>query len=484
MKESSNFFNLLKAGYACLWVQTHEEDRCIAELRNQAKIYETYSWDLISGLKCHDPQSTESIPDPLSILMRISTMPETSILFLKDFHKFIPGIEIFRALKNAIPEMKARDKHVVIVSPVIDIPLEMEKDITVFDFDLPTVADLMQIAHRMVIDNEMTDVPVDEQAIAAAKGLTLMEAEDAMAFSLITKKKFDREVMEAAKLQAVKKSGLMELYLPEPEENLGGLEPLKQYLHNRKDGFFSDSKSTPKGILLTGVPGGGKSLSAKVTAAIFNLPILKLDFSSLKGSLQGESDRNIRRVTQLADAIGSCVLFMDEVEKALGGVASSNQTDGGTTASMFGHLLTWMQETKSRVYIVATCNDMEPLLTISQGALLRRFDDIFFVDVPSFSERCRILEIMNARYGTSVDDKYMVKAENWTGAEIEKFVKSSIYDGDEFAFDNVHPIYDQNRVIIEKARDWAKVNARRANMVDVVAVNPQKDQKVRKLKVS
>lgn len=480
MNQSTKFYNLLKAGYACIWYNTHEEERLIAELRYQAQTYESYTWDLINGLVCNDHlhQPAEIMPDPLMPIQKIAAMPETSILFLKDFHKFIPSVEVFRALKNAIPGMKANDKHIVIVSPVTEIPLELSKDITVIDFDLPSVDDLVQVAERMIKNNEMS-IEVDRTAIAAGKGLTLMEAEDAMAFSLITTGKIDRESMENAKLQAVKKSGLMELYLPEPESNLGGLESMKQYLHNRKNGFFNNTKAAPKGILLAGLPGAGKSLSAKVCASIFEIPLLKLDFASLKGSLVGESEKNVRLATQMADAIGCCVLWLDEIEKALGGVQSSNHTDGGTTSAMFGHLLTWMQETKSKVYIVGTCNDMEDLLSASQGALLRRFDDIFFLDVPTFSERCTILKIMNDRYETEIDNEYMARAHNWTGAEIEKFVKASVYDGADLAFSNVHPIFEQNRENIDKMRNWAKVNARRANAFDdTAAVATQKGRRL------
>jgi SpoVK/Ycf46/Vps4 family AAA+-type ATPase len=310
-----------------------------------------------------------------------------------------------------------------------------------------------------------------------------MEAEDAMALSLITTGRIDREIMESAKLQAVKKSGLMELYMPEPVESLGGLGNLKAYLYNRKIGFTDGRRGVPKGIILTGLPGAGKSLSAKVTASIFDMPLLKLDFSGLKGSLVGESEQKIKAATALADAIGKCVIWIDEIEKAIGGVQSSNHSDGGTTAAMFGHLLTWMQETKSKVFIIATCNDMDDLLNISQGALLRRFDDIFFVDVPTYGERIQILTLMNERYGTAIHTEHMEMAKNWTGAEIEKFVKSSVYDGVDAAFGNIHPIYEQNKANIDRARDWAKVNARRANDEEVID-KTQKDQKVRKLKVS
>jgi SpoVK/Ycf46/Vps4 family AAA+-type ATPase len=162
------------------------------------------------------------------------------------------------------------------------------------------------------------------------------------------------------------------------------------------------------------------------------------------------------------------------VEKALTGVQSSGKTDGGTTAGMFGHLLTWMQESTTPKYIVATCNDIEDLLSASQGAFLRRFDDLFFVDLPSREDRVKILKIMNKRYGTECKCDIVDQMDGWTGAEIEKFVVSSLYDGIEVAMANVHPIYQQNRAKIDAARDWAKDNARLANGRDSAVVEPKK----------
>jgi len=171
----------------------------------------------------------------------------------------------------------------------------------------------------------------------------------------------------------------------------------------------------------------------------------------------------MRQALSIIDAISPCVVWIDEIEKSLGGVQSSNKTDGGTTSAMFGYLLTWMQESKSPKFIVATCNDIDDLLSISQGALLRRFDDIFFVDLPSEQERTEILKIMNARYNTNHELSLSNRMEGWTGAEIEKFVIASVYDGVDEAFANIKPLYHQNREKIEKAREWAKFNARLAN---------------------
>jgi len=457
--------NYLKAGYACLWVQTHEESRAISSISEQAADYFKFSWDISRGFQDHSTGQVRLLQDPLKPLQEIPQLPESSIIFLKDFHKFIGAVEIFRTVKNLIPVLKATDKHIIFVSPVVNIPVELEKDITLVHFELPSVQEIIDIASRIVQENDLK-IKVDEKALAAAKGLTLQEAENALALSLVQEKSFSKKVIENEKLQAIRKSGLMELYEPVQEDQLGGLDNLKQYIKNRKRGFENQDLPTPRGILLVGLPGAGKSLSAKVIASVLDFPLIRLDISSLKGSLVGESEAKLRQALALVDAVAPCVVWIDEIEKALGGVQSSNKTDGGTTSAMFGYLLTWMQESKTPKYIVATSNDIEDLLTISQGALLRRFDDVFFVDLPTVQERQEILTIMNKRYKTNYSSDLCLRMENWTGAEIEKFVISSIFDGVEEAFSNIKPIYLQNRDKIEKAREWAKFNARFASKID------------------
>ncbi len=476
------FSDYLKAGYPCLWVQTHEEGRCISVLSQQAERYSVYSWDIVGGLLDHQMDQVRHMPDPIKPLQSIPSLPESSILFLKDFHRFINAIEVIRTVKNLIPVLKATDRHLVVVSPVLQIPVELEKDITVLPFLLPTVAELLETAKRIVQENDLS-VEVDERAIQAGKGLTLHEAENAMALSLVQEKTFSKKILEQEKLQAIRKSGLMELQNPEPLESLGGLDALKRYLQNRREGFHKQDippYAKPHGTILVGPPGTGKSLSAKVTASVFDIPLIRLDISSLKGSLVGESERNMNQALQLIRSVAPVVVWMDEFEKAFAGVASSARTDGGTTLGMIGRLMTAMQDFRDEgipVYWVATVNDIDALIENSQGAMMRRFDDVFFVDFPSQREREDIVEIMNRKYSTSIPVETAQRMENWTGAEIEKLAFSSLYDGLEEAFSAIRPIYHQCRESIEKAREWAKFNARLANGDGQNAV--KKDRKIK-----
>jgi hypothetical protein len=462
-----DFKDHLSAGYPAIWVQTHEESRAIRSLSTMAADYHTFTWDIVNGLIEVATGKIINAKDPVRAINEVNNLPESSVIFMKDFHKFIKNLEVFRTFKNILWNLKSTDRHIVFVSPVVDIPVEVEKDITIYEFGLPTTDDIKSLAENIFKANGV-DGEVDVNIVSAGKGLTLDEAENAITLSMVRRGGLSRQIIEHEKLQAVKKSGLMEIYPPVDESELGGLDVLKRYLHNRKRGFDSsvNVNASPKGIVLVGLPGGGKSLSAKVTASILGFPLIRLDISSLKGSLVGESEQKMRQATKVIDAISPCVVWIDEAEKALSGVQSSGKSDGGTTSGMFGHLLTWMQESESPKYIVATVNDIDDLLSTSQGAFIRRFDDVFFVDLPSRDDRIEILKIMNKRYGTDCKCDIVEKMDGWTGAEIEKFVVSSLYDGIDDAIGNVHPIYHQNRSKIESAREWAKTNARFAASVE------------------
>jgi len=470
----------IKAGYPCLYLQTWEEDRAIETFKSLLPDYRIYSWDVVNGVRdCRENKMVNNVQDPLKPLILLASLPEQSLLFYKDCHRFINSIEIIRTIKNLIPVLKATDRHIILVSPVVDIPVELSKDVTLIDFPLPTVAEILEIAKKIVNDNQI-DTEVSETTLKSAKGLTISESENAVALSLVKEKNISKRILESEKMNAIKKSGLMEIYEPIDECELGGLNNLKRYIHNRKKGFEDENISTPKGIILFGVPGTGKSLSAKVIASVLNFPLLRLDIASLRSKHVGESEAKLRQALSLIDAVSPVVVWIDEIEKVLGGVASSNHTDGGVTASMFGYFLTWLQESKSPKYIVATCNDIDSLLSISQGALLRRFDDIFFVDVPSLQERKQILDIMNKKYKTKIPLEKAELMDGWTGAEIEKFVRNSIFDGEDVAFKNIKPLFYQNKEI-QKGREWAMHNALFANSDEDLT---QIDIKTSKRKVS
>lgn len=474
-----SFNDFIACGSPIIWIPTHEDTRCVRELvdalsaiQYDKNTYDIFQWDCVKGVYDEAGKSlgVQNGDDPLSPITHLEKMAvgKPAIMFAKDFHHYIENPQIIRALKNAISFFETSDKHFVILSPMLKIPPEMEKDIVVCDFDLPGTDIIEKIAVTIATKNKMKlgkkgITEEDRQVFRAAKGMTCQEAKCAISLSLVKHGAFDRETVESIKLQLVKKTGLMDIYPSVNIEELGGLPQLKKYINARKAGFSNPDLPMPRGILMAGLPGAGKSLACKAIASEFALTLLRLDIGSLKASLVGESERKMRDALRIIDILAPCVLWLDEIEKAIGGAKSSNRTDGGTTSAMFGQLLTWMQEKGKGVYIVATCNDIGELLTLSQGALLRRFDDIFFVDLPTPNERLEIAEIMNRRYKSNITEEMALALEGWTGAEIEKLAKASHYDGMEESIKKIKPVFLQNRELLEAVREWAGNNARRAN---------------------
>jgi SpoVK/Ycf46/Vps4 family AAA+-type ATPase len=259
---------------------------------------------------------------------------------------------------------------------------------------------------------------------------------------------------------------------------VGGLELFKQYLNNRMKAFEpgNDHLPKPKALLLVGIPGTGKSLSCKAAASILNWPLIRLDISSLKGSLVGESERKIRQATSTIDAFGKAVVWLDEIDKVFSGIKSSGHTDGGTTSGMFGHFLTWMQETRSPVLVMATANNISELPPEFMRA--GRFDSMFFVDIPTLTERLEIIRIMNARYGSKIPFECSEKLQGWSGAEIEQLAKDSLFDGLDAALESIVPLSRTMKEEITALREWARTRARKANSPE----DEDPTKKVRRIK--
>lgn len=462
----------LKAGYPALLILTYEPYR--AEQLLPCDSWRFFAWDCIQGIKDLDTKKiVEEIRDPVEAVNWLNGFQDT-VLLTHNLHLFIDIPEIVQVIQNGVPRWKAIGSALVMISPVIKICPEIEKCFHVIDLPLPNDDELFSLQSDL---GKQTNIEPDLNTARAAKGLTEFEAETAYALSLIRKGRFSTKIISEAKSQMIRKSGLMEFWSPADINDVGGLGNLKSFIQNRAKAFMPGNEKLPqpKGLLLVGIPGTGKSLSSKATASILGWPLIRLDIGSLKHSLVGESERRMREATKVIDAFGACVVWCDEIEKSLAGSKSSGETDAGTTSSMLGHLLTWMQETTSSVFIMATANDISKL----PPELIRRFDATFFVDLPSRSERIDIINIMNRRWGSKILKDYADKLSGYTGAEIEQLAKDSLFDGLQKAFDALIPLSRTMKEDVQSLKEWAKTRARIANTPDD---EPEDQRKVRYLR--
>jgi ATP-dependent 26S proteasome regulatory subunit len=440
--------NYIQAGYAGLYLVSPEEQRVEAEIksvvdylnRTQKEQYELCYWSVVDGLVNTKSNQVHSCNDPLEVLQVISEQKERTVFLLKDYHLFLedPNPVVLRKLKDVLLEGKTKQKPIIIAGCRTVLPPELEREITIVEFSLPGKEALRTVLHGVMESAGIKEIEPEQQdkVIDAASGLTTIEAENAYALSFVQSKTIEPAVVSREKAQAVKKNGLLEIIeTKETLESIGGLDVLKTWLLKRRDAFSQRAKEyglpTPKGLLIIGIPGTGKSLTAKATAAVFGVPLLKLDAGRLFASLVGQSESNLRSVIQTAEAIAPCCLWIDELEKGFSGSKSSGSTDGGTSARVFGSFISWMQEKQSPVFVVATANDVSQL----PPEMLRkgRWDEMFWVDVPNQEEREAIWEIQIQKYGRDAkefDIAALAKAtEGLTGSEIEQAFVEALFCG-------------------------------------------------------
>ena len=372
---------------------------------------------------------------------------EPALFVFKDFHPFLSRHHptVVRRLKEIALHLKHSHKTVILVSPVLEIPVELDKEITVLNLPLPGLAELGGLLDHLVEElHRYKQIEVclppagRERLLQAALGLTLTEAENVFARIVVqTGGLTGTEVAEVLeeKQQIIRKSGLLEYYPAcETFSDVGGLAALKDWLDKRTAAFTEEARAfglaAPKGVLLLGVQGCGKSLCAKAVSSQWQLPLLRFDMGRMFGSLVGSSEENVRRAIAVAESVAPAVLWVDEIDKAFAGAQGSAVADGGTTARVFGTFLTWLSEKTAPVFVVATANDITQL----PPELLRkgRLDEIFFVDLPSAAERREIFRIhlQKRRRDPAAFDLAELAAAcpDFSGAEIEESVNSALYD--------------------------------------------------------
>ncbi len=490
MKEELSI--LLQAQYPLIYFLTPEEERAeqaiahIAQLKPQRRVF---IWTVTHGIvEYGQPRNLtqHNTVSPEAAIEWVVRQREPGIYIFKDMHPFIEAPATTRWLRDAVASFKGTQKAIILMSPVQQVPVELEKEVVVLDFPLPDMAELDEVLTAQldqVRPRRMT-TETREKLLKAALGLTRDEAQKVYRKAKVTAGRLTEEEVEiilSEKKQLIRRNGILEyIDVDETIDAIGGLEELKRWLQQRSNAFTERAREyglpQPKGMLILGVPGCGKSLIAKTTSRLWGLPLLRLDMGRVyDGSMVGRSEANLRNALKTAESISPAILFIDEMDKAFGGSAGSSDSDGGTSSRIFGSFLTWMQDKTSPVFVMATANRVERL----PGEFLRkgRFDEIFFVDLPNMEERKEIFRIHLSKRRREIErfdiEQLATICDGFSGAEIEQAIIAAMYEafaqGREFtqldiiaASRATLPLSKTMTEQVTALREWARNRARPA----------------------
>jgi len=507
---------LFRARNPLIWIVTREEFRVepyAFEAASAAK-FVTRFWDCAAGVTDVNgkPVAFVSSPDIGEALAQISerarNVEERAVWIFRDLPGWLQGpggMLTVRQLRNLCKQLKTTPRDnaysIVVISPDGNVPQDLQGHATVIEWPLPDrdeVAALLDAAVARLPDElQATAAPNGRRdaAIDAAIGLSGGEAEACYARSLVQLKCIDPGIVSAEKKRVIARERILEWFDPLPGglEAVGGLDILKSWLVRRRLAYSQKARAyglpAPKGVLLVGVPGCGKSLTAKAIATALGVPLIKVDLGALKSKFVGESEQNLRKAFRIIEALGRCVVWLDEVEKALAG-ATQGAADGGVSADALGAVLTWMQERSGESFVVATANDVSAL----PPELLRkgRFDELFFVDLPNVTERMEILAVTLAKHNrkdvvpTASLAVVAERTEGFTGAELSELVPEALFaafaDGEReitaadlsVAASQVVPLSKTSSEKVERLRTWAKGRARLATSAEAATAVERK----------
>ena len=498
----SEITSMLKARYSCIWLLTSEEERTegIVMEAGPAARYGVEFWDSFDGVTDMTGEvldGSQAIKNPLAMLDRINKSSDRKVYVLRDLHRYLNNGQVVRAVKSTAraiankPSNEART--IIILTPNSEVPEELNGTAVVVEVPLPKREEMSAILDNILkaIDPEIAEKANEngnrEASIDAALGLMGKQAENCFAKSLVATQKIDPGMISEEKKRAISMSQGLEWIDPDPRgmEAVAGLERVKKFSALRRRGLTQAARDyglpAPKGVMLAGVPGCGKSLTAKAIASDWKVPLLRLSLADSEDMYVGGSAKNLRAGLDVAELLAPCVLHIDEIEKAVSG-ATGPQGDGGVAKKTLGSLLTWLQEKTAPVFVVATANDVESL----PAELLRkgRFDELFFVDLPTAVERRAILEVTLRQYGRDPEtvgnlDSLVESSEGWSGSELAAIVPEALYaafDDDERELTvadleaqaaEVVPLSETARERIDAIREWSKGRARPASDPEV-----------------
>jgi AAA+ superfamily predicted ATPase len=464
--------NLIKARYPYIAISTFDERLCIENLTQICKERQSqlFVWSRAAGVQSNN-QPLSDIRDPLKVLEWYEEQTQVSILVLLDFEPFCKDHGVARKIRDLSTSLKNSRKNIIFVSPAWESTPTLRKEIHCLTMPLPTQEDILGLLNEIAEYTNLNQINKDD-ICSAALGLCKEEIENVFAKCLVSVGCLDRKIIQEEKKQIVKQTGILEFIDVPATLEVGGMDNLKSWLRVRKDGLLKPPAHMPhpKGIMLVGIPGCGKSLSARFISYEWQLPLLRLDVGRIFSGLVGSSEQNLRSVLQTAEAVSPCILWIDEIEKAF---AQGGGQDGGTSSRVFGSLLTWMQEKKKPVFVFATANSIEKL----PPEFLRkgRFDEIFFVDLPSHKERQEICKIIceKFRLQLQIPDRFVTDSEGYSGSEIEEVFIDAAYDAHSqgvsmsaehlgTSLKRVIPLSTTMKNEMKHLRDWARSRARYA----------------------
>ena len=482
----NDFILLLKARYPIIYISTSEEERVEYLLKFSTKKYVSrtyYSWDFIDGYQGNPNDKGFGARNPVEALDLIEKLtPKTGAIFVfKDYDNFLKDLSVVRKLKNLSKTLKTQPKNIIIISSEVNIPDTLKESVVVIDFPLPSYSEICEELKRLVnsLQQELSEDTLSSLA-RACQGLTLERIRRVLSKILAQSGELDKfsaqQILEEKK-QIIQQTQLLEFCSSNKGiSDLGGLENFKKWLRIRSAAFSQEALDYglpyPKGVLLVGVQGTGKSITAKIIANEWNLPLLKLDFGRLFGSLVGQSELRIRKMIETAEALAPCVFWVDEIDKAFAN--SQNGGDNGTTNRVLATFITWLSEKTSSVFVVATANNIDwiPPEVMRKG----RFDEVFFLSLPNAAERASIFQvhINRLRPLRLKEDAELVKeipflsklTKDFSGAEIEQTVieamRLGFNENREFttndliiSIENLVPLSRTKRTEIKRLQEWA-----------------------------
>lgn len=481
MSFRDEFELLLRARYPIIYIPTREEERIeatIAQVAKQQGNRAIYTWDFVDGYQGNPNEVGFGKRNPLQALELVEKLPAAAatIFILRDYQRFLDDVSISRKLRNLARLLKSQPKNLIIIAPQIAIPEELSEVTTVLEFPLPTASEIRDEVERLL---SATGNPLEQRSlddlVRSCQGLSVERIRRVLARAIALHGEVrpeDVDLILEEKRQTIRQTQILDFYPTVANiSDIGGLDNLKDWLL-RRGGAFSDRAREyglphPRGLLLVGIQGTGKSLTAKAIAHHWHLPLLRLDVGRLFAGLVGESESRTRQMIQLAEALAPCVLWIDEIDKAFAGFDSKG--DGGTTSRVFGTFITWMAEKTSPVFVVATANNIQAL----PPEMLRkgRFDEIFFVGLPTRDERRAIFEVhlshLRPQTVKQYDlDRLAYETPDFSGAEIEQTLIEAMHIGfsqdRDFTTDDVLeaasqivPLARTAQEQIQSLQDWA-----------------------------